>query len=426
VIGENESFDLYLTRRTNVKAFAKRGRERLIQEVQVMKLEKPRNVPEKLLLGPGPTPVESRVLRALSEPTLGHLDKNFVAIMDETRDLLRYVFQTKNELTVAMSGTGSAGMETACVNMIERGDKVIICTHGVFGTRMVDVAERCGAEVVTVSAPMGKPIDPEDVAKAIKNNPDAKVVGIVHAETSTGVLQPLDDIAKATHEAGMFVLVDAVTSLGGMEVPVDRLGLDMVYSGTQKCLACPPGLAPVTAGPRAVERIKNRKQKVQSWYLDLTMIMRYWGQERFYHHTAPVNMVYGLNEALKIIAEEGLENRWQRHRRNAEALWDGLEALGVKLLVDKEYRLPSLTSIVVPEGVDEAAVRKDLMSEYAIEIGSGLGELKGKILRVGLMGSGSNKENLVFFLAAFGTVLRKQGFAADIGGALEAVEKKLY
>ena len=390
-----------------------------------MKLENPRNVPEKLLLGPGPTPVESRVLRALSEPTLGHLDKDFVAIMDETRDLLRYVFQTKNELTVAMSGTGSAGMETACVNMIERGDKVIICTHGVFGTRMVDVAERCGAEVVTVSAPMGKLIDPEDVARAIKDNPDAKVVGIVHAETSTGVLQPLDDIAKAAHDAGMFVLVDAVTSLGGMEVPVDRLGLDMVYSGTQKCLACPPGLAPVTVNPRAVEHIKNRQQKVQSWYLDLTMIMRYWGQERFYHHTAPINMIYGLNEALRIIAEEGLENRWRRHRRNAEAFWDGLEALGVKLLVDKEYRLPSLTSIVVPEGVDEAAVRKDLMSQYSIEIGSGLGELKGKILRVGLMGSGSNKENVVFFLAAFGTVLRKQGFGADIGGALEAVEKKL-
>lgn len=389
-----------------------------------MKNQNRRNVPEKLLLGPGPTPVESRVLRALSEPTLGHLDKDFVAIMDETRDLLRYVFQTKNELTVAMSGTGSAGMETACVNMIERGDKVIICTHGVFGTRMVDVAERCGAEVVTVSAPMGKPIDPQDVTRAIKAHPDAKVVGIVHAETSTGVLQPLDDIVKAAHDAGMFVLVDAVTSLGGMEVPVDRLGLDMVYSGTQKCLACPPGLAPVTVGPQAVEMIKNRKQKVQSWYLDLTMIMRYWGQERFYHHTAPINMIYGLNEALRIIAEEGLENRWQRHKRNAEALWDGLEALGVKLLVYKEYRLPSLTSIIVPEGVDEVAVRKELMSQYAIEIGSGLGELKGKILRVGLMGSGSNKENVVFFLAAFGTVLRKQGFAADIGGALEAVEKR--
>lgn len=390
-----------------------------------MKPERPRNVPEKLLLGPGPTPVDSRVLRALSEPTLGHLDKDFVSIMDETRDLLRYVFQTKNNLTVAMSGTGSAGMETACVNMIERGDKVIICTHGVFGTRMVDVAERCGAEVVTVSAPMGRPVDAADAARAVRDNPDAKLVGVVHAETSTGVLQPLEEISKSAHDAGMFMLVDAVTSLGGMEVPVDRLGLDMVYSGTQKCLACPPGLAPVTVGPRAVERIKNRRQKVQSWYLDLTMIMRYWGEERFYHHTAPVNMVYGLNEALRVIAEEGLENRWNRHKNNAEALWDGLEALGVELLVDRAYRLPSLTSIVVPEEVDEAAVRKDLMEQYAVEIGSGLGELKGKILRIGLMGSGSNRENIVFFLAAFGNVLKKQGFAADIGAALEAAEKRL-
>lgn len=390
-----------------------------------MKPETRRNVSEKLLLGPGPTPVESRVLRALSEPTLGHLDRDFVSIMDETRDLLRYVFQTKNELTVAMSGTGSAGMETACVNMIERGDKVIVCAHGVFGTRMVDVAERCGADVVTVSAPMGKPIDAEDVARAVKDNPDAKMLGIVHAETSTGVLQPLEEISKIAHDAGMFMVVDAVTSLGGMEVPVDRLGLDMVYSGTQKCLACPPGLAPVTASPRAVEYIKNRQQKVQSWYLDLTMIMRYWGEERFYHHTAPVNMIYGLNEALRIIAEEGLQNRWMRHRANAEALWEGLEAMGVNLLVEEKFRLPSLTSIVVPEGVDEAKVRKDLMDEYSIEIGSGLGELKGKILRIGLMGSGSNKENVVFFLSAFGNVLKKQGFAADIGAALEAVEKKL-
>jgi alanine-glyoxylate transaminase/serine-glyoxylate transaminase/serine-pyruvate transaminase len=290
---------------------------------------------------------------------------------------------------------------------------------------MVDVAERCGAEVVNISAPMGKPVDAEDVAKAVKENPDAKLVGIVHAETSTGVLQPLEEISKTAHDAGMFMLVDAVTSLGGMEVPVDRLGLDMVYSGTQKCLACPPGLAPVTVSPRAVEHIKSRQQKVQSWYLDLTMIMRYWGEERFYHHTAPVNMVYALNEALRVIAEEGLENRWKRHKKNAEALWGGLEALGVKLLVDERYRLPSLTSIVVPEGVDEAAVRKDLMGEYTIEIGSGLGELKGKILRIGLMGSGSNKENIVFFLSAFGNVLKKQGFKADVAGALEAVEEKL-
>ncbi|WP_213698120.1 alanine--glyoxylate aminotransferase family protein [Acetomicrobium sp.] len=390
-----------------------------------MNTQKPRKVSEKLLLGPGPTPVESRVLRALSEPTLGHLDKDFIAIMDETRKLLQYVFQTDNELTVAMSGTGSAGMETACVNMIERGDKVIICSHGVFGERMIDVANRCGAEVVKVAAPMGKPIDPEDVRKAIKSNPDAKIIGIVHAETSTGVLQPLDDITKAAHEAGMHMIVDAVTSLGGVEVPVDRLSLDMVYSGSQKCLGCPPGLAPVTVGPKAVDRIKRRTHKVQSWYLDLTMIMRYWGEERFYHHTAPVNMIYGLNEALRIIAEEGLENRWLRHRKNAEALWAGLEGLGLKLLVDKEYRLPSLTSVLVPEGVDEVAVRKELMNEYSIEIGAGLGDLKGKILRIGLMGSGSRKENIVLFLAALGNVLRKQGFNADIGGALQAVEKVL-
>jgi len=390
-----------------------------------MNISSPRKVPEKLLLGPGPTPVEQRVLQALAQPTLGHLDKNFVAIMDETRELLRYVFQTKNELTIAMPGTGSAGMETACVNMIERGDKVIICEHGVFGTRMHDVAERCGAEVVSVTAPMGKPIDPEDVRRAIKANPDAVLVGIVHAETSTGVLQPLDEIASYAHDAGMYMLVDAVTSLGGMEVPVDRLGLDMVYSGSQKCLACPPGLAPVTVSPRATERIKNRKTKVQSWYLDLTMIMRYWGQERFYHHTAPVNMIYALNEALRIIAEEGLENRFARHRRNAEALWAGLEAMGLKLLVDYEYRLPSLTSIVVPEGVDEAMVRRQLMEEYNIEIGAGLGELKGKIIRVGLMGSGSNKKNIELFLVALGNVLRKQGFKSDISSALEAIEETL-
>lgn len=390
-----------------------------------MEVSKPRNVPEKLLLGPGPTPVEQRVLQALAQPTLGHLDKNFVAIMDETRDLLRYVFQTKNELTVSMPGTGSAGMETACVNMIERGDKVIICEHGVFGTRMHDLAGRCGAEVVSVTAPMGKPIDPEDVRRAIKANPDAVLVGIVHAETSTGVLQPLEEIASCAHDAGMYMLVDAVTSLGGMEVPVDRLELDMVYSGSQKCLACPPGLAPVTVNARATERIKNRKTKVQSWYLDLTMIMRYWGEERFYHHTAPVNMIYALNEALRIIAEEGLEHRFARHRKNAEALWAGLEAMGLNLLVDPDYRLPSLTSVVVPEGVDEALLRKQLMEDYNIEIGAGLGELKGKIIRVGLMGSGSNRKNIELFLVALGSVLRKQGFKADVASALEAAEEKL-
>ncbi len=383
---------------------------------------KRRNVPEKLLLGPGPTPVESRILAAMAEPTLGHLDRDFVKIMDETRDLLKRVFTTDNDLTVAMSGTGSAGMETACVNMIERGDKVIICSHGVFGSRMQDVACRCDAEVINVNAPMGMPIDPEDVRRAIVGHGDAKLVGIVQAETSTGVLQPLDDISKMAHDAGMFVLVDAVTSLGGMEVPVDRLGLDMVYSGTQKCLGCPPGLAPVTVSQRAVDFISNRKSKVQSWYLDLTMIMRYWGQERFYHHTAPVNMVYGLNEGLRIIMEEGIENRWNRHSRNAKALWSGLEAMGLELLVKPEFRLPSLTSVKMPEGVDEAAVRNYLMDRYAIEVGSGLGELKGKIIRIGLMGGGSNRQNIVLFLAALSSALEAQGFATDIGTSLEHVD----
>ena len=384
--------------------------------------KKPRIVPEKTLLGPGPTPVESRVLRAMAEPTLGHLDRDFVAIMDETRELLKLVFRTKNDLTVPMSGTGSAGMETACVNMIERGDKVIICSHGVFGTRMQDVAGRCGAEVVEVNAPMGRPVDPADVEKALRANPDAKLLGIVHAETSTGVLQPLDEIAAMVHGAGMFMVVDAVTSLGGMDVPVDRLGLEMVYSGSQKCLACPPGLAPVTVGPRAVEHIKNRKTKVQSWYLDLTMIMRYWGQERFYHHTAPVNMIYGLNEGLRMIAEEGLENRFARHRKNAEALWAGLEALGLELLVDPAYRLPSLTSVKIPEGIDEAALRRNLMEEYSIEVGSGLGDLKGKIIRIGLMGSGSNRMNIVLLLSALSSLLAKNGFCTDIKSALERVD----
>jgi len=386
---------------------------------------KRRNVPEKLLLGPGPTPVESRILAAMAEPTLGHLDSDFVKIMDETRDLLKRVFTTGNDLTVAMSGTGSAGMETACVNMIERGDKVIICSHGVFGSRMQDVAGRCGAEVIKVEAPMGRPIDPEDVRRAIAEHGDARLVGIVQAETSTGVLQPLDDIAKMAHDAGMFVLVDAVTSLGGMEVPVDRLGLDMVYSGTQKCLGCPPGLAPVTVSERAADFISNRKSKVQSWYLDLTMIMRYWGQERFYHHTAPVNMVYGLNEGLRIIMEEGLEDRWNRHSRNAKALWSGLEAMGLELLVEREFRLPSLTSVKIPEGVNEAAIRKYLMDKYSIEVGSGLGELKGGIIRIGLMGGGSNRKNIVLFLAALSSALEAQGFATDIKTSLEHVNSMI-
>ena len=292
---------------------------------------KPRNPKHKLLLGPGPSNADPRVLRALSEPTLGHLDPDFVGIMDETTELLRYVFDTKNQLTIPISGTGSAGMEAALVNSLEPGDKAIICVAGVFGERMVDLAGGMGIEVIRVDAPWGKPVDPDDVRQAIRQHPDAKIVAIVHAETSTGVLQPLDDIARMAHEAGMRIVVDAVTSLGGMEVPADRLGLDFVFSGTQKCLSCPPGLAPITVGERAFDFIVNRKTKCQSWYLDLSMISRYWGGERFYHHTAPINMIYAFNEALRIIKEEGLEARWARHRLNQKALIAGIEAMGMRL-----------------------------------------------------------------------------------------------
>ena len=379
-----------------------------------------RNPKSKLLLGPGPSNADPRVLRALSEPTIGHLDPDFVKIMDETTDLLRYVFQTANQLTIPISGTGSAGMETAIVNSIEPGDKAIICVAGVFGERMVDVAERSGAVVVRVDGPWGSIVDPEDVRTAIKENPDAKIIGIVHAETSTGVLQPLEDIASMAHENGMRIVVDAVTSLGGVKVPVDELELDFVYSGTQKCLSCPPGLAPVTVGPRALDFIKNRETKCQSWYLDLAMISRYWGSERFYHHTAPVNMIYALNEALRIIKEEGLESRWARHQLNQQALITGLEAMGMKLVVEPDYRLPSLTTVYLPEDADDVLVRSRLLKEYDIEIGAALGEFKGRVWRIGLMGTNSTKGNVVTFLAALEDVLTSVGAQINPGVGLQA------
>ncbi|MGI6628117.1 MAG: pyridoxal-phosphate-dependent aminotransferase family protein [Bacillota bacterium] len=379
-----------------------------------------RNPKPKLLLGPGPSNADPRVLRALSEPTLGHLDPDFVAIMDETTELLRYVFGTRNELTIPISGTGSAGQETAIVNSVEHGDKAIICVAGVFGERMVDMAQRAGATVIRVDAPWGQIINPDDVRKAVKENPDAKIVGIVHAETSTGVLQPLEEIAGIAHEKGMRIVVDAVTSLGGVEVPVDKLGLDFVYSGTQKCLSCPPGLAPITVGERGLEFIRSRKTKCQSWYLDLSMISRYWGGERFYHHTAPVNMIYALNEALRIIKEEGLEARWARHRLNQKALIAGLEAMGMRLVVKPEYRLPSLTTVYFPEGVEDALARKRLLDEFSIEIGSGLGVFKGRVWRIGLMGTNSTKGSVLTFFAALEDILVSMGAKIPAGAGLQA------
>ncbi|MGB9867310.1 MAG: pyridoxal-phosphate-dependent aminotransferase family protein [Bacillota bacterium] len=377
-------------------------------------------MPELLLMGPGPSTVPARVLRAMAQPTVGHLDPRFLELMTETMELLRYVFQTSNELTLPMSGTGSAGMETVLVNLLEPGDKAIVCVCGVFGQRMADIVERVGATLVRVDSPWGQPVYPDDLQRALAKNPDAKLVAIVHAETSTGVLQPLDEISRLCKKYGVLLVVDCVTSLGGVEFRCDDWGVDAAYSGTQKCLNCPPGLAPVTFGPEAVRVLEQRKSKVLSWYLDLTMIRRYWGQERFYHHTAPINMVYALNEALRIVKEEGIETRWARHRQAQKAFIEGISAMGLEMLVDGPYRLPSLNTVKVPPGIDEAKVRGALLKEYNIEIGGGLGELKGKIWRIGLMGVNANKHAVLWLLTALEDLLARQGFKLERGAAAKA------
>ena len=352
------------------------------------------NPPIRTLLGPGPSPVDARVLEALSLPVVGHLDPKFLEIMDQSMAMLREVFQTKNRLALPMSGTGSAGMETCFVNLVEPGDSVLIGVNGVFGTRMVDVAQRCGAQVDTVEAAWGAALDAQQFKTALAKK-KYKLAAIVHAETSTGVLQPLDDIAKLVRESGALLLVDAVTSLGGAPVRVDELGIDACYSGTQKCLGCPPGLSPVTFSERAVEVVRRRKTKVQSWYLDLSMIEKYWGSERVYHHTAPISMNYALHEALRIVLEEGLEKAWQRHRQVHETFVREMHKLEIEPAIDEPaIRAPMINTIKIPEGVDDAKVRQRLYEEFNIEIGAGLGPLKGKIWRVGLMGHGARAENV--------------------------------
>ncbi|MGF7184198.1 alanine-glyoxylate transaminase/serine-glyoxylate transaminase/serine-pyruvate transaminase [Desulfitispora alkaliphila] len=379
------------------------------------------NLPVRLLMGPGPSDVHPSVLKAMATPLLGHLDPKFLELMNDTMDLLRMVFETKNDMTMSMPGTGSSGMETIFVNLLEPGDKAIVCVNGVFGGRMADVAERCGAEVVKVEAPWGEIIPPEKVKEAIDANKDAKVVAIVHAETSTGVMQPLEEISKLVKANGSLLLVDAVTSLGGAHVNVDKLGIDAVYSGTQKCLSIPPGLAPVSFSDRAVEVLDNRKKKVQSWYLDLTMIRNYWGGERAYHHTAPISMVYALREGLRLIEKEGLDNTVDRHFRNGRALQAGLQAMGMKLVVEKEEeRLPMLTSVMIPEGVNDGEVRSKLLNQYDIEIGGGLGDLKGKAWRIGLMGHSCSEKNVMTVLAALENLLTEGGCKVDRGAGLKA------
>ncbi len=366
------------------------------------------NPSPRLLLGPGPSDVHPRVLTAMATPLLGHLDPEFVTIMNETQDLLRRTFKTENRLTFPVSGTGSAGMETVVVNLIEPGDRMVVCVNGVFGQRMTDVAQRAGAAVTTVERPWGQVFDLNQLREVLQRV-RPRVLGIVHAETSTGALQPLEGLGALCREFDTLLLVDTVTSLGGVPVEVDGWGIDAVYSGTQKCLSCPPGLAPVSFSPRAVEAINRRKTKVQSWYLDMTMVQRYWGEERFYHHTAPITMIYALREALRLIHEEGLPARWERHRRNHIALKTGLAALGIGYAADERHLLPSLNAIRIPAGVDDLTVRRRLLLEFGIEIGGGLGDFKGKVWRVGLMGHNSRPANVLLFLAALEQCLQGQG-----------------
>ncbi len=376
--------------------------------------------PSRLLLGPGPSNVHPRVLRALSTPIVGHLDPTYLALMDDTRRMLQQVFQTKNAMTLPISATGSAGMETCFVNLLEPGDEAVVCINGVFGTRMADIVERCGAVLHKVEAPWGRVIDPADVEAALAKCKAPKLVAIVHAETSTGAWQPLEDIGALARAVGALFVVDTVTSLAGCPVRVDEWGIDACYSGTQKCLSCPPGLSPLTFSERAVEVLRRRKSKVQSWYLDLTMLEKYWGSERVYHHTAPISMSFALYEALRIVLEEGLEARWQRHRRSHEALKAGLEAIGLSIASQEGHQLWQLNSVSIPEGVDDAAVRGRLLKDFGIEVGAGLGPLKGKTWRIGLMGENSRIGTVLTLLHALETVLAEAGTAIDRGAGVAA------
>ncbi len=378
--------------------------------------------PVRVLLGPGPSDIHPRVLEAMGKPTVGHLDPFYLQLMTAMQDKLRAVFQTQNDMTFAVSATGSAGMEATIVNLIEPGDSMIACVNGVFGGRMADVAGRAGAEVTKVEKPWGSVFEPADLKEALATA-KPKAVGIVMAETSTGAAQPIKEIADLVHDAGAMLIVDSVTSLGGMPVKVDEWGIDAIYSGSQKCLSCPPGLAPVSFNQRAVDVILNRKTKVQSWYLDVSMLANYWGSDRAYHHTAPINMSYGLYEAVSLILDEGLENCFARHMRNHLALKAGLAAIGISYTADEGFQLPMLNAVHVPEGVDDGTVRKGLLERFGIEIGGGLGAFKGKAWRIGLMGYGAREANVLLLLAALEQLLGEQGYSFDRGASIAAANE---
>jgi len=380
------------------------------------------NLPVRTLLGPGPSNVHPRVLRAMATPVIGHLDPKFLELMDQTAELLRFAFQTEHTITFALPGTGSAGMEAALVNLIEPGDGVVVGVNGYFGERLCEMALRHGAEVCRVEAPWGQIVDPDQIERALATR-GAKLVAVVHAETSTGVLQPIRPIAETCKRHGALLVVDTVTSLGGSPVAPDEWGADVCFSCTQKGLSCPPGLAPITVSDRAVAVVRARRSPIQSWYLDLSLITRYWGSDRLYHHTAPISMLYALREALCLVQEEGLDPRWHRHKTLSDALAAGLIALGLHILAPEAYRAPTLTVARIPDGVPDMEVRKALLSEHNLEIGGGLGPLKGKVWRIGLMGESCNQANVLLALSALESALVRHGWRCEKGaGVLAALE----
>ena len=379
----------------------------------------------RLLLGPGPSTVHPRVLQAMTLPVLGHLDPQFFQVMDDVCQMLREVFHTSNFMTAPLSSTGTGAMEAACANILEPGDTAVICRNGFFGDRLADIADRCGAQVAIVDFPWGKPADPQVLSDELKKHSRVKMVGVVHAETSTGVLTPLQEIVELAHQHDALVVVDAVTSLGSHEVQMDAWDIDVCYSASQKCLGSPPGLAPISLGPRAMDVINSRKTKVQSFYFNLKDLETYWSQTRAYHHTTPISMNYALRESLRMMMEEGIEARHHRHARVASALRAGLAAIGIGLLADADYRLNPLTTAVVPEGVDEATVRRQLLEDYGIEVGGGFGDLRGKIWRIGLMGEGAREANVFILLSALENILAKLDYEVAFGASLAAAQKAL-